>query len=165
MAPIINHKLARAADYLADSARPPKGDSTMGTNGIDTEYRVGGAYFGSLDEALDEAERQAADHLRRCEGPVTSETLTECTVSVVRCSDGLVAATVRPSINADAGVRPCNADALARAAGRLDAVRMSDGRYAYHDDVLHRWYLVSASDIVDVADLVDYLDSDDERRP
>jgi hypothetical protein len=48
---------------------------------------------------------------------------------------------------------------LARAADYLDAVQISDRRYAYHDDGMGRWYLVSASDL---ADLVDYLDSDDE---
>jgi hypothetical protein len=52
-----------------------------------------------------------------------------------------------------------SAHRLARAVDHLDAVRLSDGRYAYHDDGMRRWYLVSASDL---ADLVDYLDSDDE---
>jgi hypothetical protein len=54
---------------------------------------------------------------------------------------------------------PVDAAALARAADHLAAQRLADGRYAYEDDGMRRWYVVSASDL---ADLVDYLDSDDD---
>ena len=51
------------------------------------------------------------------------------------------------------------ADGLQRAAERLDASELQDGRWAYYDDGMGRYYIVGAADL---AELCDYLDSDDE---
>ena len=50
-------------------------------------------------------------------------------------------------------------EALDRAVTELDAVELSDGRYAYYDG-MGRWYIVTAADLESY--VTDYLGSDDE---
>lgn len=47
-----------------------------------------------------------------------------------------------------------------RAAAKLDATELADGRWAHRDDAMGRWYVVSASDL---SELCDYLDDEDEQ--
>ena len=50
---------------------------------------------------------------------------------------------------------------IQKAISELGAELQSDGRYAYFDKWMGRWYLVSAADLESFAS--DYLTSDDER--
>lgn len=48
---------------------------------------------------------------------------------------------------------------LERAAERVDATELPDGRWAYYADETSRWYVVTAAEL---AKLCDYLDHDHE---
>lgn len=50
--------------------------------------------------------------------------------------------------------------ALSRAAERLGAVRLASGDYAHYADETSSWWVVTADEL---AELCDYLDSDDEQ--
>ena len=49
---------------------------------------------------------------------------------------------------------------VARAASRIDATELADGRWAHYADETSRWYVVTADEL---EELCDYLDSDDEQ--
>lgn len=53
-----------------------------------------------------------------------------------------------------------NVSRLARAADHIDAVELSDGRWAHYAAETSAWYVVSSEEL---AELCDYLDHDDEQ--
>jgi hypothetical protein len=53
-----------------------------------------------------------------------------------------------------------SSSALDRATTELGAVELSDGQYAYYDEGMDRWYIVTAADLESY--VTDYLGSDDE---
>lgn len=63
------------------------------------------------------------------------------------------------STTTDSTTTTTEQERIARAADRLSATALGDGRWAYYDDATQRYWVVDADDL---AGLCDYLDADDE---
>jgi len=56
-----------------------------------------------------------------------------------------------------------NSAAIKRAADYLDATDMGDGQWAYYDEGMRRYYLVSADDLAGLCEFLDATDTDISR--